>query len=77
VTDKLTDGKSFRVLTVVDQFTRQCIAPSAGDSMTVAKAAEALRAAANEYGAAPESITVDNGNEFTDRAFELWARPCA
>lgn len=72
VTDKFTDGRSFRVLTIVDQFTRECIALSVDRSMSSAKVAEALTAAVDEYGAAPESITVDNGTEFTGRAFEVW-----
>ncbi len=73
VTDKLTDGRSFRVLTIVDQFTRECIALAVDRSMSSAKVAEALTAAVHQYGAAPESITVDNGTEFTGRAFETWA----
>jgi len=73
VTDKLTDGRSFRVLTVVDQFTRECITLAVDRTMSSAKVAEALTAAVDQYGAAPESITVDNGTEFTGRAFEAWA----
>ena len=73
VKDKLTDGRSFRVLTVVDQFTRECITLAVDRSMSSAKVAEALTSAVEEYGSAPESITVDNGTEFTGRAFELWA----
>lgn len=26
VSDKLTDGRSYRILTLIDQFTRECIA---------------------------------------------------
>jgi len=41
--------------------------------MSIAKVVEALTAAIDKYGAAPESITVDNGSEFTGRALEAWA----
>jgi putative transposase len=74
VSDKFTDGRSFRVLTIVDQFTRECIALSVDRSMSSAKVAEALTAAVDEYGSAPESITVDNGTEFTGRALEIWTQ---
>ncbi len=73
VTDKLTDGRSFRVLTIVDQFTRESVALAVDRSMSSAKVAETLTGAVDRYGAAPESITVDNGTEFTGRAFETWA----
>ncbi|MGH9503412.1 MAG: IS3 family transposase [Terriglobales bacterium] len=34
VSDKLADGRSFRILTVVDQFTRECVCLEADRSMT-------------------------------------------
>ena len=34
VSDKLADGRSFRILTVVDQFTRECVKLEADRSMT-------------------------------------------
>ncbi len=34
VSDKLADGRSFRILTVVDQFTRECVELEADRSMT-------------------------------------------
>jgi putative transposase len=73
VSDKLADGRAFRVLTVVDQFTRECICLTGDRSMSGAKVVEALGMAIGEYGQAPESITVDNGTEFTGRALEVWA----
>jgi Integrase core domain len=68
VSDKLVDGRSFRILTVVDQFTRECVAPEDDRSMTGMKVAYALDAANQERGCLPESITVDNGSEFCSRA---------
>jgi len=73
VSDKLADGRAFRVLTVVDQFTRECICLTGDRSMSGAKVVDALGMAIGEYGQAPESITVDNGTEFTGRALEVWA----
>jgi hypothetical protein len=73
VSDKLADGLSFRILTVVDQFTRECVELEADRSMTGIKVAHALNRAKLERGSLPESITVDNGSEFCSRALEAWA----
>ena len=73
VSDKLADGRSFRILTVVDQFTRECVGLTADRSMTGMKVAETLGLAQQERGRLPESITVDNGSEFSGRALEAWA----
>jgi putative transposase len=73
VSDKLADGRSFRILTVVDQFTRECVTLEADRSMTGMKVAQALERAKEERGCLPESITVDNGSEFCSRALEAWA----
>jgi putative transposase len=73
VSDKLADGRSFRILTVVDQFTRECVALEADRAMTGKKVAEVLERAKRERGSLPETITVDNGSEFSGRALEAWA----
>ena len=73
VSDKLADGRSFRILTVVDQFTRECVGLEADRSMTGMKVAQTLDAAKQERNCLPESITVDNGSEFSGRALEAWA----
>ena len=73
VTDKLADGRSFRILTVVDQFTRECVTLAADRSMTGMRVAQVLEAAKPECGGLPESIAVDNGSEFSGRALEAWA----
>lgn len=73
VSDKLADGRSFRILTVVDQFTRECVGLEADRSMTGMNVVQALERAKQERGSLPESITVDNGSEFCSRALEAWA----
>jgi putative transposase len=59
VAARLLDGRWFRVLTVVDQFTRECLLLLADSSLTGQKAALALSLMVAERGA-PASITVDN-----------------
>jgi putative transposase len=73
VSDKLADGRSFRILTVIDQFTRECVGLEADRSMTGKNVTEALERAEQERGRLPASITVDNGSEFCSRALEAWA----
>ncbi len=72
VAARLLDGRWFRVLTVVDQFTRECVLLLADSSLTGHKVALALSQAIAERGA-PMSITVDNGTGFASKAMEVWA----
>jgi putative transposase len=73
VSAKLADGRSFCILTVVDQFTREHAAREADRSMTEKKVAEVLEPSQRERGNLLESITVDSGSEFSGRAMEAWA----
>jgi putative transposase len=60
-------------LTVIDQFTRECVALEADRSLHGRHVVAALTCAITERGQAPRSITLDNGSEFTGRALEAWA----
>jgi len=72
VSNRLLDGRWFRVLTVVDQFTRECLTLLVDHSLTGTKVAQALSEIVAERGA-PLSITVDNGTEFQSKAMDVWA----
>ena len=72
VHDTLADGRTFRVLTVVDQWSRQSPVLEVGTHLTGAAVATALDRAIGA-GAVPASITVDHGTEFMSRALEDWA----
>jgi integrase-like protein len=69
---KLADGRSFRILTVVDQFTREWVCLEADCAMTGMKVAQALQRAKVERGSLPATITMDNGSEFCSRALKAW-----
>ena len=70
--DTLADGHMFRVLTVVDHWSRQSPVLEVGFRMSGATVGQALdRALAGVSG--PRSITVDHGTEFPSRALEDWA----
>jgi putative transposase len=73
VSDKLTDGPSYRILTIIDQFTRECIGLVADRSMCGSHVVSALTQAVEERGGVPRSITLDNGSEFAGRVLEAWA----
>lgn len=72
VHDQLLDGRPFRVLTVVDQSSRQSPLLEAGTSFTGQDVVAALdRVLAG--GRPPRLITVDHGTEFMSKALEAWA----
>jgi putative transposase len=72
VAQRLPDGRWIRVLTVVDQFTRECLTLHADTALSGEKVAMALSKIVGIRGA-PQSITVDNGTEFSSKAMDLWA----
>jgi putative transposase len=72
VADELAGGRRFRILTVVDQFSRMSPLLEPDFSLTGAKVAAALDRAAIRHGL-PRSITVDNGSEFFSKAMDTWA----
>jgi putative transposase len=71
VAQRLPDGRWIRVLTVVDQFTRECLTLFA-DALSGEKVATALDKIV-VLRSTPESITVDNGAQFASKAMDLWA----
>jgi putative transposase len=72
VHDALMDGRAFRVLTVVDQWSRWSPILEVAQGMSGRSVAEALDRAIAEHGK-PRTITVDHGTEFTSRALDEWA----
>lgn len=73
VHDALADGRPFRVLTVVDQWSRQSPILEVASSLGGQAVADALDRVLRAIGNMPRSITVDHGTEFTSRALEDWA----
>jgi len=69
---RVADRRWFRILTVIDQYTRECLCLLADPSLTGEKVAQAAEPVVRQRGA-PVSITVDNGGECASRAMEAWA----
>jgi len=73
VYDAFADGRQFRVLTVVDQWSRESPLLEVATAMSGRTVAAALDRVLGGREAIPRSITVDYGTEFTSRALEDWA----
>jgi len=67
VSDQMTDCRRFRVLTVVDDCTRECLALVADTSLSGQRVARELEALIARRGK-PAMIVSDNGTEFTSNA---------
>jgi putative transposase len=72
VSDRFVEGLWFRILTVLDQFTKEGLCTHADRRQSGKKVVEQLDQLVAERGA-PESITIDNGGEFAGREMETWA----
>ena len=72
MSDRLADGRAFRILTIVDQFSRECPLLEPGLSLTGRRVVECLDRLACGRGL-PNAITIDNGSEFCSRALDAWA----
>jgi putative transposase len=72
VADQALGGAKFRMLTVVDVFTRECLAIEAGQRLRGDDVVRVLNRLIAERGA-PKRLFCDNGSEFTGRLLDLWA----
>ena len=71
VTDKIEGKGQFRMLVVVDEFTRECLAIEVSRSFTATQVVEVLRYLFAVRGA-PQFIRSDNGPEFVARDLRKW-----
>ena len=65
------DGRAVRLLTVIDEYTRECLAIRAGRSIRSLDVIETLAELMTARGV-PEHIRSDNGPEFTAKAVREW-----
>jgi putative transposase len=72
VHDTLANGRPFRILTVVDHWSRHSPLLEVGGRMSGETVGQALDRVLAD-GPGPRSITVDHGTEFQSRALEDWA----
>ena len=72
VSDQLYDGCRFRMLTVVDTYSRKCLAITPGQSLKGDNVVAVMKRLIFEQGQAPKRIKVDNGSEFSSKALDKW-----
>lgn len=72
VSDQLHNGKRFRILTVIDQFSRFNPILEARYSYKAIDVVNSLKRIERKYGI-PKQINLDNGPEFISKELDLWA----
>jgi putative transposase len=73
IVDGLASGRMVRILSVVDVYTRECLALEADTSLGSGRVIRVLERLMVERGGAPENVRSDNGPEFTSRRMIGWA----
>ena len=72
VSDQFYHGKRFRTLTLIDLYSRECLALHVDKSITGEAVANILDQVGQGKGL-PQRIKVDNGPEFISKALDAWA----
>jgi len=73
VHDKLSNGRPYKMLTVLDEYTREALCVAVKPKMKSADVLDALYPLLLRCGK-PEYIRSDNGSEFTAKALQDWLR---
>jgi putative transposase len=71
VSDTLAHGQVIRALTLVDQYSRECLAIEVDTSLSAPRVTRVLDTLSDTRGL-PERMIVDNGPEFTSRCVLAW-----
>jgi putative transposase len=70
--DRTSDGRSLKWLSLVDEYTRECLALEARRGMTAEDIREILAEVAARRGGPPHRIRSDNGPEFAAQVVRSW-----
>ena len=71
--DQLSDGRRFRVLNIMDEFSRECVGQLADVAISGERVSRYLGELINAR-EKPKAIVCDNGTEFTSKAMFFWAK---
>jgi transposase InsO family protein len=71
--DQTEQGGSLRILTLIDEYTKECLAIHAGYSIRAVDAITVLEAPIQRYGT-PRHLRSDNGQEFIAQAIQDWLK---
>jgi putative transposase len=69
--DRMVNGRTLRVLSIVDTFTRECLALEVDTCLPSRRVTRVLDGVIAQRGR-PERIRMDNGSELTSRHFLAW-----
>jgi putative transposase len=72
VSDSLADGRKFRVLSIMDDCSREALAAEADTSLSAKRVIRVLNQIIDSR-SRPQRLRVDNGPEFISRDLEEWA----
>jgi putative transposase len=73
VHDRLSDGRSFRTLNMLDAFSRECLAMETDTSLGGERVVRVLDQQLQQR-TAPRRLRIDNGPEFRSEALDRWAK---
>lgn len=72
ISDALSEGRKFRSLNIVDDFSRECLSAEVDTSIPGARVVRVLERLREQRGL-PQILVTDNGPEFAGRAVDVWA----
>lgn len=73
MSDAMVDGRSFRILNVIDDYNRECLVSEGSISYPAQRMIKQLEQLKEEFGL-PTYIRTDNGPEFTSRDYKEWCK---
>ena len=73
VSDQLANGRRFRILNIVDDYSRECVGQLVDTSISGTAVARFLDELATTRGL-PHTLVSDNGTEFTSKAMFQWSQ---
>ena len=73
VADNLFNGRRIRALTVVDNYSRECLSIYVEQSIKGEQVVDIMEQLQDRYERLPLRIQVDNGSEFISKALDKWA----
>jgi putative transposase len=71
--DRLSDGRPFRTLNVIDIFTRRCLGIEVDTSLSSERVVRVLERLIQQFGS-PKLLQIDNGPEFRGKKLDIWAK---
>ncbi|PSH43182.1 transposase [Yersinia pseudotuberculosis] len=73
VADNLFNGRRVRALTIVDNFSRECLAIEVGQGLRGDDVVAVMDRLKHSLGRIPQRLQTDNGSEFISKSMDRWA----